>query len=150
MHDVHGSTAKTEIPQSLFNFAGEEGKSQAQVTHKKERATGRTVSPFGLRFEDIEQDGDPRWGLRVAYVDRGETAAGAGNAKAVRAFEETKERIVALVREDRTLESANAICARVTGTRTIVLQALKELVREGRLATPDESRKTFALASGTA
>jgi hypothetical protein len=81
MHDLHGSTAKTETAQSHFAFTGEEGESEAQVRHVKERVTGKTISPFALRFEDIEEDGDPRWGLRVVYVDRAETAAGAGKAK---------------------------------------------------------------------
>jgi hypothetical protein len=61
MHDVHGTTAKTETAQSHFVFAGEEDKSMTHVEHKKERVHGHTVAPFALRFDDISDERDPRW-----------------------------------------------------------------------------------------
>ena len=72
MHDLHGSTAKAEMAQSHFAFEGEEGEQFSRIKHVKERVTGLTVSPFGLRFEDVEEHGDRRWGLRVTFVDRAE------------------------------------------------------------------------------
>ncbi len=70
MHDVHGSTAKTEMAQSHFSFTGAEGEPLTRVKHVKERVTGQTMAPFALRFEDVEREGDPRWGLAVRHVDR--------------------------------------------------------------------------------
>lgn len=67
MHDIHGTTAKAEMAQALFAFSGEEGMQFTRVKHLKERVTGRHAAAFGLRFDDVEEHGDPRWALRVTY-----------------------------------------------------------------------------------
>jgi hypothetical protein len=138
MHDVHGSTAKTEMAQSHFAFEGEQGGQLTRVKHVKERMTGQEIAPFALRFEDVEQDGDRRWGLRVTHVDRAE--AGAAEPAATAKFDALKQAIVDLVRDYHgdELTSGNAICERVAvGSRQARLQAIRELVHAGRLAQPD-------------
>jgi YD repeat-containing protein len=129
MHDVHGSTAKSETPQSLFNFAGDEGNSQAHVTHKKERATGKTISPFALRFEDIEDHGDPRWGLRVVYVDRAETAAGSGKAKLDAVVASVRD----CIRDNPGIAGAEAVRTILGTNAALVRAAVNTLLAEGEV-----------------
>jgi hypothetical protein len=119
MHDVHGTTAKTEIAQSHFVFEGKEGEQIAHVKHVKERVHGQAISPFALRFEDIERDGDPRWGLRVAYVDREELRAG-GNSE--EEFTKHMDRVVAGLRKHPGVAGADAL-AEMIGVRARSVRA---------------------------
>ncbi len=139
MHDVHGSSAKAEMAQALYAFEGEEGKQVTRVKHAKERVTGQTIAPFGLRFEDVERDGDPRWGLRVMHVDREEVVRNTSGA-----LDELKEQIRKLVLKQHDLRSKNAICERIKGgSKSSKLQAIVELLEEGLLTQPGGERTPF-------
>jgi YD repeat-containing protein len=128
MHDVHGSTAKTESPQSHFVFTGEDGEPMTHVVHKKERVEGHTVSPFALRFEDIERDGDPRWGLRVAHVDPEQLSNGA-DSNAV--FEKTVERVRECIGQNPGIAGAETVAQRVGLRATSVRAAVASLLGAG-------------------
>ena len=116
-------------PQSHFSFAGEEGKQLTQVRHPKERVTGQTVAPFALRFEDVERDGDPRWGLRVAYVDRAETAESEAPAK----FERIKAAVLECVKEHPGIAGAVAVVQTMGGTAAPIRAAVADLLADGQL-----------------
>jgi hypothetical protein len=131
MHDVHGTTAKAELAQSHFAFEGQEGEQLTYVQHVKERVTGQTISPFALRFEDVERDGDPRWGLRVVYVDREEL----GKANASDAFKQTIEAVRRGLRGHPGAAGADAL-ARLLGIRAgDVRAAVKQLEADGEAVT---------------
>lgn len=68
MHDIHGSSAKVELAQWVAVFQKVKDR-PVKVLHRKERLAARTMAPFGLRYDDIASEKDPRWGLRVVHLD---------------------------------------------------------------------------------
>jgi hypothetical protein len=143
MHDVHGTTAKTETAQSHFVFAGEEGKSMTHVEHKKERVHGHTVAPFALRFDDMADERDPRWGLRVVHVDRAEWGA-KSDARASVEFAELAENVRRHIEAHPGAPGADNIAAKMGRRVSVVRVAIHDLLDAGAVV----SRKTRGRGRG--
>lgn len=127
MHDIHGSTAKTEMAQWVAIFEAHEGK-PVKVLHTKERAEARKMAPFWLQYEDIQRDGDMRWGLCVNHLDREQLPNSDDHVEAA------KKKVLALAnRVRRPLSSRNEICERIGGRKATVLVAISELIEERKL-----------------
>jgi len=129
MHDVHGSTAKTEIPQSHFVFTGEEGQPLTHVEHKKERVTGLPITPFALRFEDVADEHDPRWGLRVVHRDREQLDKPSGKP----ALERIVERVRECIQKNPGVAGKDAVRKIVGGGQNDVRTAVDMLLARGEI-----------------
>lgn len=65
---LRGSSAIFDACDGVFVFGGEKGQ-PTLVEHEKDRLIGEELAAFGLGSEDVEQDGDPRWGLRLVHME---------------------------------------------------------------------------------
>ncbi len=64
---ISGSTAILGSSECAYVMFREK---DGPITVKHERSpVGRYLDDFGLLFEDVERDGDTRWGLRVAHLE---------------------------------------------------------------------------------
>jgi len=70
---LRGHSSKKDALQSLILLSGETGGTK-HVEQDKERVTGVPFAPFDFEIQDIERDGDPRWGLRLAVPSEEEIA----------------------------------------------------------------------------
>ncbi len=120
---------------SVFLISGS-GQDDRTVDHIKPpaEAEGGEVETFGLRVEDVEDDGNPRAGVRVRYLPA-EALEAVAKAKEspTDAFNKMKSEALAFVRDSGSARSRNAIAARLTGNRTKLLQAIRELLEDGEL-----------------
>ena len=62
---IRGSGALFDACESVFVFEADKGK-PTRVTHEKARTTGIPADDFELVIEDVEEQDDPRSGLRVS------------------------------------------------------------------------------------
>ncbi|HSY24331.1 MAG TPA: AAA family ATPase [Polyangiaceae bacterium] len=129
MHDVHGSTAKSETAQSHFVFTGEEGESLTHVAHKKERVQGHTLAPFAIRFDDVPRDRDPRWGLSVAHVDRAQLN-GKTDEQAAREAANLREKVRVYIERNPGVAGADNVVSGMGGRAGPIRAAVKQLVAE--------------------
>lgn len=131
-HSIRGSGALFDACQGVFIFEGEKGQ-PTKVHHQKERVTGAELETFALDSEDIPLGANPRWGLRVVHKDAEQLAQMTETP-----LDATKRAIVREIeRSKRPFSSANQIYARVKGTRTVCLAALKELTEDGDVMVRD-------------
>jgi len=100
----------------------------AHVQHVREPQEGRTFVPFHVAIEDVAGGGDPKAGLALRYMTPEQATPPTSDT-----FASLKAEVVAVVRRHRELTSANAICARATGNKAKLLEAIRELQQEGRL-----------------
>lgn len=129
-HDVHGSSAKNEVCQAHFSFTGKEGEQETQVRQVKERVTGKGIPPFALSFLDVERDGDPRWGLKVEYLDR-EQLAERSEKTSQDAVRRQCKAILDALRSNPGISNADALAVKC-GVRTATVRSLvKMLVSDG-------------------
>jgi hypothetical protein len=143
-----GSLAIFEECQSVFVLTAEKGE-PTFVTHEKDRDLGMLVADFGLRIEDVPtDDGNPKGGLRVVHLDREQLKPTASTTatKPATDFDALKVAILDVVRQTPELKSSNAIEARVKGSRTKVLQAVRELLADGRLLQPGGEGSAYRAA----
>jgi hypothetical protein len=142
IHETHGSTAKGEVAQAAFSIQVGADKTYRTVHHTKERVRGRLLSPFDLYVEDIAENGTAvagaEWGLRVRHGDPEQRPKAAEGDDPSDDFARLKAKILKVWAKEPTL-SGNAICGRVGGTRTKVLQAVKELRDAGQ--APSEAHE---------
>lgn len=75
VHDVHGSTAKAELPPLIWRLDAGKEPLTAVLMNAKNRIRGRQCDPVRLRFTDVVRGDDPRWGLAVQTVDDEQIAA---------------------------------------------------------------------------
>jgi hypothetical protein len=139
-----GSSGIFDECATVLVATGEKGE-PISVTHDKDRELGGTVADFGLRIEDVTIDGDPKGGLRVVHLEREQL----GSAKKTGArFEGLKGEVLAVVKAEAALKSLNAICNRVAGgNKTSKLDAIRELLDEGRLIQPGGEGSPFHVSS---
>jgi hypothetical protein len=142
-HAGRGSSAIFDVCAAVFVMTARKGE-PIYVTHEKDRELGLQVADFGLRIEDVTtDDGNPKGGLRVVHLDREQLKPPTAGGKPASEFESLKDAILEVVRQHQDLKSGNAIEARVKGSRTKVLQAVRELLAEGRLAQPGGEGSPF-------
>ena len=141
-YSIRGSSALFDACSTVFVFAAEKGEPTV-VAREKDRLRGGDMEGFGLAADDVEQDGDRKWGLLVRHLEPEQLAA----AKAARdqranaaATEKLRTQLVAIGRFEG---SKNALLERVGGgDRTVFFSALTtlelsgELVREGSYHHP--------------
>lgn len=131
--EMRGSNAKGQALQSLFMFSGDKS-GPKRVDHQKERIYGETVEPFGFRVENVEGEGDARWGLRLVHMEieqlkAGETAS--VNTKVDQHVETIRE---FFRREGPTFEgSKDALRGRIGISQTNFYAALSKM--KGELET---------------
>jgi hypothetical protein len=127
-----GSSAIFDACGCVLVFAG--GKDEPKVVRQEKTpadADGRAVEDFYLVVEDIPSETNPKAGVRVSFKTREQVRPPSAPDES---FSRLKEQILALVRHNRGLRSANAICERVRGgNRGARLQAIRELVEERKL-----------------
>ncbi len=127
---IRGSSALFDACQSVYVFIGEKN-TPTTVHHQKDRIRGACLDDFGLDGEDVANDLDPRWGLRVVHLDGEQLPAhdDLDNIKAaiVRAVTAAK----------RPLCSMQAIYERVGGRKQRCWTAMKDLFEDGILSQPD-------------
>jgi YD repeat-containing protein len=139
MHDIHGSTAKTEMAQWVAIFEAHEGK-PVKVIHTKERAEARKMAPFWLQYEDVANENDRRWGLRVNHLDREQITSDIDPRGAL------KQKILIEVRRSRKpISSKTAMLELVGGRKQSVLVAIDELVNDKILIGGPEGDGPFYL-----
>lgn len=127
---VRGSGALYDACGSVVIFAGEKG-DPITVSHEKARITGRTHEDFRLQVEDVELDGDPTAGLRVAYLDAPATPA---KQTASDRFGEVKERVLALIRDEGPIVGGvKVVRARLGARNDDVSAAVTELETAGAI-----------------
>lgn len=126
MHEIHGSTAKSELAQWVVMFQKTEGR-PVKVIHSKERAAARTMAPFWLRYDDIAREENPRWGLRVTHLEQEQMSETAGD------YEAKKDAVIRAFKRRKKPMSANDVCGMVTGRKATLLLAIKDLLDDGRL-----------------
>lgn len=93
---ISGSSSILGGAECAFVMNAEKG---GPITVQHERSPiGRPLQDFGLRIEDVERDGDPRWGLRVVHYDAAQITklqedakAAEGRAEAVKVAEAIAE-----------------------------------------------------------
>ncbi len=90
---ARGSSGILDEFQSMFVQSKKKGEALSLVTHEKDRALGQAVADFGLRIDDVQADGDPKWGLVVCHIDRAELTAAkpTGDARLAKAVEAVRE-----------------------------------------------------------
>jgi RecA-family ATPase len=127
-----GSSAIFDACGSVLVMVGEKGLPK-QVRHEKgaAEAEGGVIDDFFLAIEDVAIGPDPRAGVRVVYQTQ-EQAGGMIDDAAAR-FEKLKKQILATVRKHTDLTSKNAICERVSGTRSTKLSAVQELIEQKKI-----------------
>jgi YD repeat-containing protein len=131
MHDIHGSSAKSELAQWVVMFEKQEDK-PVKVRHTKERMEARTMDPFGLRYEDVAQHDDPRWGLKCVHLSQEQLDEEEGGSDVL--LDKTKDKVLAALKSrDRAFTSASQIHDAIGGRRATVLAAVNELLSERRV-----------------
>ena len=133
---LRGSSALFDAAQSVYMLDGETGK-PTRVHHTKDRVLGKTKPTFGLRISDEPHLDDPRWGLRVDYMDPGSVrdaydapSTDELTASAAR-LTSMGERVLALVTTDGT--AASMLRSMVGGSATDLRAVLDSLVESGSI-----------------
>lgn len=128
-----------------------QAKKRAPITVKHERSPlGKYMDDFGLRIEDVELNGDPRWGLRVVHLE-GEQMSQAAEDARLRHAEESRDRAVkailvtlekaggALRCSRKELRALSGIGEASFGAGLASLLANREVVRGGSYHDPEWS-----------
>ena len=116
----------------MLVMSKQKGDSVTLVTHEKDRELGNEAADFGLRIEDVPggQGGqDPKWGLRVAHVDRDEMKAKepAPDAKFGAALGAARD----CIRANPAIAGAEAVAERLGMRAQTVRAAVKQLLADG-------------------
>lgn len=112
---ISGSSSILGGSECAFVMTAEEKGGPILVKHERS-PIGRPMDDFGLRIEDVERDGDPRWGLRVRHLDMEQMAL---------ETEEAERRSQAAV-EGKVAESIYATIGRFAGVFRGSRKALKD------------------------
>ena len=104
------------------------------VEHKKERVHGHTVAPFALRFDDVADEGDPRWGLGVVHVDRAEWGI-KSDARASVEFAELAEKVCRHIEAHPGAPGADNIAAKMGRRVSLVRVAIHDLLDAGTVVS---------------
>jgi hypothetical protein len=134
---ISGSSSILGGAECAFVMTSTEKGGPILVQHERS-PIGRPLADFGLRIEDLEYGGDPRWGLRVVHMEGEELDAAATAAQSVRERSdvdraakvvlETLERYAGAFRGSR--EAFRSTCAIGKGP---FVKALTELTTDGRV-----------------
>jgi hypothetical protein len=108
------------------------GPEDAFVVRQTKSRGGRRVDPFVLRVEDLAGGG-----VRTYATDLDDEQDEAASDVTANAFDRAKRAIVILLGEQKDLTSANAVCNRVRGTKSLKLAALRELQETGLVVVHD-------------
>lgn len=139
-----GSSGIVDELQSLFVMTRAKGDDCAVVTHEKDRELGEPLADFGLRIEDVASEDEPKWGLRVAHVDREEMKPKADGADA--AFKRAAAAVVECIGANPGIAGAEAVVARSVGCRAqTVRAAVKQLTADGEIVTRSAPRRGVRL-----
>lgn len=129
---IRGSSALFDACQSVYVFVGEKD-TPTTVHHQKDRIRGACLDDFGLDGEDVADNGNPRWGLRVVHLE-------GAQLKETDAVEQAKDCVMKTVQKARSsLYSATDIANRIKLRKQVVMVAVKELMRDGQLTQSDPS-----------
>lgn len=120
---IRGSGAIYDACSSVMVFVAEKGE-PTTVSHEKARGTGVLADDFLLDVEDIGNDGDPKWGLRVV-----ESGVAIENFDPVT---DLRRRILAAIRPG-DLTNVEAIRIRVQARKADVAAILGELRESGQV-----------------
>ena len=71
---LRGSSSLFDAAQCVYMLTADKGR-PTKVHHEKERQEGILLPTFGFTVEDVERNGDPRWGLRLNYLSDADVAA---------------------------------------------------------------------------
>lgn len=112
------------------------------LTHAKDRVTGSLCENLHLRIEDIERDGDPRWGLRV----RAASAATQSTTSDGDVAREVVLREIVAFLGNGAPQTKSAIATGVHRNKAFVCQLVDDLVVAGAVLPVG---KKFAIASAT-
>ena len=143
---IRGSGALYDASGSALIFSGEKGEPPT-IAHEKARITGRLHPDFRLWIEDVEVDGDPCGGLRVAHLDAGDPKANQG---ATGRFDELKGRVLALVQEEGSIAGGvNTVQVRLGARREDVRAAVAHLIQLGALKRGGSYHEPTLFVPGT-
>lgn len=127
---VRGSGAIFDACSSVLVFAAEKDK-PVRVQHEKARTSGVPHSDFDLVAEDIEQDGDHRWGLRVVAREVDPESLESPDDQRARRHEEIKGQVMDLLAADHGLTKADVVAVRIRRRAPEVRTALRDLESKG-------------------
>lgn len=125
-----GSSAIFDACGSVLVMSAEKG-APALVSHEKAPTRGTTTDDFYLAIRDVPLDGDPMAGLAVDYRTPEQVEP---PRKVAAAFDGVRARVLAAVREKGGITSKNKIAAIVGGTKSVVLEAVDDLVEDSALS----------------
>lgn len=85
---ISGSSSILGGSECAYVMTKEKG---APILVQHERSPiGRPMPDFGLMIEDIEKDGDPRWGLRIVHMEAEQMAQAAESARTAQELSESE------------------------------------------------------------
>jgi RecA-family ATPase len=126
-----GSSGIVDEFQSLFVMTKRKGDLVTLVTHEKDRELGVPAADFGLRIDDVSDEHDPKWGLRVAHVDREQLGStkDTGDAKFMKAVDAVRQ----CIRDNPGIAGIEAVAERIGIRRQTTSAAAKQLVADGEV-----------------
>jgi hypothetical protein len=125
---IRGTGAFWDSCQSVLILGADSGGEASIVEHEKARITGRTCTTFALEVEDVERDGDARWGLRLTAEDADDLERKRGDAH----LEELCKHVLDTVRRNPGL-GTKALCGLARRKHSNVLMSLQILERDGAI-----------------
>jgi hypothetical protein len=120
-----GSSGIVDEFQSLFVMTKKKGDPVTLVTHEKDRELGEPAADFGLRIEDVPDERDPKWGLRVAHVDREQITKTPDTGDAQ--FAKALETVTHCIRDNPGIAGMGAVAERTKIRRATVSAAIAQL-----------------------
>lgn len=150
---IRGSSALFDACQSVYVFEGAKD-TPTTVHHQKDRIRGVTVEEFGLTSEDLERDGDKRWGLAVVHQEAAQMAQDGRRKEAARrdvAVDDMVARIAAVVGSGfagRRIDVRALVHGRtdVFDTAWAKLVASNSIVQTGKYHSPHWSPSNSSIA----
>lgn len=106
---ISGSTSILGGSECAFVMSA---KKRGPIVVKHERSPlGKYMEDFGLRIEDVEKDGDPRWGLRVVHMESEEMGR-ASEAARMKREQDDRERAERAIVTTLTKSGGGIRCSR--------------------------------------
>jgi Mn-dependent DtxR family transcriptional regulator len=133
-----GSSGIVDEFQSLFVMTKKKGDPVALVTHEKDRELGEPAADFGLRIDDVADERDPKWGLRVSHVDCEQMGAAkeTHDGRFLKALAAARD----CIRDNPGIAGIGAVAERLGVRRTAVSAAVNQLIADG-VVTPTTAPK---------
>jgi hypothetical protein len=133
---IRGSSALFDACASVFVFEGEK-EAPTKVHHHKDRNRGTCVESFGIDSQDVSQEHDAKWGLRVLHLNA-EQMQDENKHDAI--MRQLRARVLEVVSRSPGI-SGRRIRAECGGKGIYVDAVLEEFEQNGRLLAEDGPKR---------